>query len=348
MTNYYEILGIAKTATDDEIKTAYHKKAILHHPDRSGGDEESVKLFKQVQEAYDILSDPTKKMHYDATGTTSSGSFHSSHTHGFSGWDFFGDAPPTSPNERGRNIYLNTELELNEVLTGIKKQIKVPKKERCVKCEGAGYKDFKACPSCSGSGKVAMRVPGFNIYGACGACKATGRAGTNSCEECSGEGCITKESVDIEIQIPAGIETGNQIRIRGAGEPSKNIFGKNGDLMITIIVKDHKIFTRDSANLFLDLPVGYAELVLGTQIEIPLLTGRYLLNIPPRTTDLTQLRIKGMGVPYIHGGKGDLIVIVKLMIPPKDKLEGLRSLLESVQELENEYLTKERDKFKGD
>jgi molecular chaperone DnaJ len=346
----YKCLGLEKTATADEIKKAYRKKAMDHHPDRNVGDPKAESLFKEAAQAYSILGDAEKRARYDATGstTTSGPGFRSHHTSSSSssGWSFFSDAPPTNPAERGRNIYVNVELELHEVLTEVKRKIKVPQRERCIKCEGAGYKEFKACTTCSGSGKVAMKVPGFNMYTGCGSCRGTGRAGTVSCEDCKGEGCLNKGENELEIPIPAGIATGNQIKVANQGEPARNIFGKNGDLLIIIVVKDHKFFTREGANLFVEMPVGYAELALGTKLEVPTLEKPLVITVPPRTKDFTQFRLKGHGIPYLHNKmKGDLLVSLKLMVPPKDKIEELTPIIDSLKKIEDDYLSKEREKF---
>lgn len=345
----YATLGIGKNAPPEEIKKAYRKLAMQYHPDRNIGDKEAENKFKEIAAAYGVLSDKDKKLRYDATGSTTTAGPSSGGTSGFSsGWSFFtDDAKPANPAERGRNIHMNIELDLMDVLNGINKKIVVPERERCIKCEGAGWKEFKACNICHGSGKVAMKVPGFNMYTSCTTCKGSGRAGTVSCKECKGEGCNSIGETELDVKVPPGIETGNQIKVPNFGEPSRNPFGKNGDLVLLMIVKEHKLFTRQSTNLFLELPVGYAELCLGSKIEIPTLTGTYILTLPPRTQDLSQLRLKGQGLPYLHAThRGDMIVVVKLVIPPKDSIKELTSKLEELKKIEDNYLNKEREKFK--
>ena len=192
-----------------------------------------------------------------------------------------------------------------------------------------------------------MKVPGFNMYTSCGSCRGTGRAGTVSCEDCKGEGCLSKGETELEIPIPAGIATGNQIKVANQGEPARNVFGSNGDLLIIIIVKDHKFLTREGVNLFIEMPVGYAELSLGTKLEIPTLEKPLVITVPPRTKDFAQFRLKGYGIPYLHNNKlkGDLLVVLKLMIPPKNKIDELTPIMNDLKKIEDDYLSKEREKF---
>jgi molecular chaperone DnaJ len=343
--DFYKLLDVDKKATEEEIKKAYRKKAMENHPDRNPGDSNADKRFKEVQEAYEVLGDVHKRAQYDSTGSatraSSANPFHGG------GWSFFGEGhAPHTVTERGRNIQITLQLDFLEVLNGANKKIPVPQRERCTKCEGQGYTDFKSCNVCHGSGKTALKQSPFNVYISCGACKATGRSGTISCENCKGEGFTLKDNVEIAISIPPGAETGHQIRIGGYGEPSKHPFGNNGDLVLVVSVKEHPIFKRNVANLIFEFPIGFHELCLGTSVEVPTLTGSAMLSIPPRTLDGTQFRLRGLGLPYYQGGKGDLIVLVKLVVPPQINIDSSKKLFDNITKFENEYLGKERERFK--
>lgn len=337
MMDYYKILEVEKTATQDDIKSAYRKKAMQYHPDRNPGDKSAEQKFKEVQTAYDTLSDPVKKAKYDAPRPRpSSNSFTWSST--------FTNTKQTEI-ERGRNIQINVEIELKDVISGIAKNIIVPRRERCTSCNCQGYTEFKSCPICHGSGKTAIKQSPYNFYVNCTACAGSGRSGTINCVACSGQGFLTSGNFEMSVTIPAGIDTGHQLRLNGYGEPAKKIEGKNGDLILVVLVKNHPLFKRQGVNISYEYPVGYSELCLGGTIEIPTLNGSAVLTIPPNTQDYTQFRLKGMGLPYFHGGKGDLIVITKLTMPSSETVNSNKELLKSIGQFENEYLAKERQKF---
>lgn len=342
--DYYQILEIEKTASQEDIKTAYRKKAMQFHPDRNPGDKEAERQFKEMQEAYDTLSDLPKKARYDGARTTTN----SPGYRPFGGiWDsvFTTGASPAQV-ERGRNIQVNLDINLEDVLTGITRNIIIPKRDKCGKCDGQSYTEYKACPACHGSGKTAIKQSPFNIWMGCGACRGSGRAGTISCDGCKGQGFITSGNIELSIKIPPGVETGHNLRLTGYGEPSKKADGKPGDLNVIIIIKDHKLFKRHGVNLTYEYPVGYSELCLGGTIEIPTLGGHAVVTIPSNTADYTQFRLKGMGLPYFHGGKGDLVVIVKLIMPSVEIINSNKGLFQSISNFESDYLKKERERFK--
>jgi len=345
--DYYQILGVEKSATQEDIKSAYRKKAMELHPDRNPGDKAAEQQFKEMQAAYDTLSDLNKKARYDATSSRTS-------TAGpgyrpFSDmWDsvFTHGGGPKQPVERGRNIQVNVEITLENVLAGITKTIVIPKRDKCGKCDGNGYTEYKPCTVCHGSGKTALKQSPFNIWLKCGSCSGTGRSGTVSCSGCTGHGFVNNGSVELSVKIPPGIETGHQLRLSGYGEPSKKADGQPGDLNVIVIVKEHKLFKRHGVNITYEYPVGYAELCLGGSIEIPTLNGTAAVTIPPNTLDYTQFRLKGMGLPYFHGGKGDLIVIAKLTMPSLDTVNSNKELFQNISKFEDEILKKERERFK--
>ena len=339
-SDLYIILEVKRDATFDEIRTAYRKKVSLYHPDKAPNDPEALKKFLEVQEAYDTLGDAVKRSKYDNTYSPPSPK-KSPKNRPFGGiWD---NVPGQVPPQKGSNTQINLEIDLLDVFQGKTTRVTVPEKYRCDFCEGAGYTNFKPCNVCKGSGKTTTRESPFNYYQSCHACKGSGRAGTINCHICKGDGSITRGNIDVVVIVPVGAETGHRLKIDGYGEPSKHPFGVNGDLSVIIVVKAHRFFKRQNGNLILDFPVGYSELCLGATLEIPTLKGTHVLTIPPRTVDNAQLRIKGLGLPYVSGGRGDLIVIVKLQIPPKDKLDV--DIFDKLTKLEQEYLSAEREKF---
>lgn len=337
----YKILGIDKTATPEEIKKTYRKLAMKYHPDRNPGDKDAERMFKEVQTAYDTISDPAKKSIHDSTSSP-----RPSGANPFGGiWDSAFTTHNT-PVERGRNIQINVEIELKDALSGVSRIVTVPQRAKCLKCNGQGYAEYKPCATCHGSGKTAIKQSPFNIWMGCGVCAGSGRSGTISCDDCKGQGFLTTGSIEITVNIPLGVDTGHQLRLTGYGEPSRKPEGKNGDLNLIIIVKEHKLFKRHGVNLTYEYPVGYSELCLGGSIEIPTLTGLAVVTIPPNTQDYTQFRLKGMGLPYFHGGKGDLIVIVKLNMPSQETINSDKEFFQRISQFEKDYLIKEREKFK--
>jgi molecular chaperone DnaJ len=341
--DHYKTLGVDRNATQEDIKKAYRQLAMQYHPDRNPGDKEAEQKFKEVQSAYDVLSDTVQKARYDAgSGPRQTGNPFYHHHHAWG--SVFTNNP--APVERGRNIQVNVDVELKDVVAGVSKNIVIPKRERCSICNCNGYTEYKPCPTCHGSGKTAIKQSPFNIWMGCTACGGTGRSGVINCNACSGHGFINSGQLEISVNIPAGVDTGHQLRLNGYGEPAKKPEGKPGDLILVIVVKEHPLFKRSGVNISYEYPIGYAELCLGGTIEIPTLGGVAVLTIPPNTHDYTQFRLRGMGLPYFHGGKGDLIVIAKLSMPSPEVINSNKELLNSIAQFEKEYLAKERQKFK--
>lgn len=334
--DYYAILGVKRGASQEEIKKAYRQLAMQYHPDRNPGDKEAEAKFKQVQVAYETLSDLTKKAKYDGTSGKSSGASFRSRK---DTWSNFKNKPSKTP-ERGRNIEFKLYLDLLDISTPSVKKITVPRKERCSTCEGMGYAEFKACGTCHGSGKVAIALPAHNVYVTCKACNGSGRDGTIPCDKCQ-NGFRTTGEVSVSVSVPAGVETGYQLRVAAYGEPSKDLNGRAGDLVVVAIINDHPFFKRQGANLLLDFPVGFSELVFGANVEVPTLTGSTILKIPPETGVGAQFRIRGFGLPYFQGGKGDLIATVVL-----DTKGYSQETLSELVKFETDHLTKIREKFK--
>lgn len=343
----YEILGIGKDAKEDEIKKAYRKLAMAFHPDRNPGDNDAADNFKQVQEAYDILSDPNKRSEYDRFGTvgrrrpeTTKKPEPSYNRDPFTNiWEeFFG-----GNNDRGRSVQIRVEIELKDVITGTQKPIKLTQKGRCDKCEGKGFTEWQACQNCSGSGRSFLKQTPFNVFMSCPACNGTGRSGTVKCDSCLGTSFTPIGEKLVNVDIPPGIDTGMQIRIANEGEPGRN-GARNGDVFVIIVVKGHHLYTRQGKDIIVDVPVCYTQLVLGGKITIPTLELRQIdFDIPPGTQSGTKFRLKGLGLPDLKGmNKGDLVAIVKVEVPTTPKY---KSVLEELAKCEQEEITPKREAF---
>jgi molecular chaperone DnaJ len=348
----YQVLGIERNASQEEIKKVYRKLAIQYHPDKNPGNKEAEEKFKEIAEAYAILSDPQKRARYDRFGHTSTsgaGDFR-----GFSNMEDifsafgdifgdFGDIFGTSSRRRrsygsqnrGSDLQIRLSISLEEIATGVRKKIKVKKYIPCNSCNGSGNAANSRsmdCPVCHGTGEIRQVSQSFfgqmvNIT-TCYKCNGTGKVTTNPCRTCNGEGRLMGEKT-IDIHIPAGVSTGNYIPFRGEGNVGKNN-GSVGDLLVYIDEKPHDIFQRDGNDVIIALPISYPQAVLGGSVEIPTLTGKARLTIPPGTQDGKILRMRKRGIPDLHGnGIGDQLVKVYIYVPiklssiEKDKIKEL-------------------------
>jgi molecular chaperone DnaJ len=333
----YEVLGISRNASGDEIKKAYRKLALQYHPDKNPGDKSAEEKFKEIAEAYAILSDPDKRARYDRFGhsaTSGAGDFG-----GFSNIDdifsAFGDIfgggfgdifggggrrrPRTS--NRGGDLQIRLLLTLEEVATGITKKIKVKKNITCHSCNGSGSSQNSQpgqCPVCHGTGE--MRQVTQSIFGqmvnitTCNRCNGQGNIVSNPCRTCSGDGRISGEK-NIELNIPAGVTSGNYIPLKGEGHVGKRN-GPPGDLIVYIEEKKHSIFERAGNDVIMVLPISYPHAALGSSLEIPTLTGKVKINIAPGTQAGKILRMRNKGIPNVHGaGIGDQLVQVQVYVP---------------------------------
>lgn len=350
MKDYYEVLGVARNSTAEEIKKAYRKGAKQHHPDLNPGDPNATERFKEVQEAYDTLGDLIKKSKYDGAAPhmrfrrksqpkTNPGS-----PPGFSfeevTEEFFGGST-----FRGRNITVRLEVEFKEVLTGCTKHVKIKKRKRCTGCMGNGFTGFQPCPNCEGSGAVQVADSPFGFRTACQVCGGTGKASVVKCGDCIGSGYLPGyHEKALDIKIPAGIENGMQVRLAGEGEESLR-GGNAGDVMVFVLVKEHPLFSREGSNMSIEVPVSYTQLVLGDEIEIPTLAEGFLkVKVPAGSQSHTRFRLKGKGFPVGNGVLGDLIATLKIETP-KSFDEDYKQALKVLSELEKKNVTPRREQW---
>ncbi len=348
--DYYEILGVSRTASDEEIKRAYRRLALKYHPDRNPGDKIAEEKFKEINEAYEVLKDPEKRAMYDRYGTANFGQpggdfsdfdfsasriFEEFFGEGSPFEEFFGTSRSKSKGINGEDLRYELEIEFEEAIFGCEKKIKIPRLEVCHFCNGTGAKDTNSiitCPYCRGTGKIRITQGFFSISKVCDHCGGEGKIIKEFCPHCKGRRRIKKENI-VKVEIPAGVNTGNRLRLRNKGNSGLN-GGRPGDLYIDIIVKDHPIFKRDGYNLICDIPVSFSKLVLGCEIEIPTLNGKEKIKIPPGTPSGKVFVLKGKGVPVINSyRKGDLVVRVNVEIPKKLTKRQKELLLEFEKEV---------------
>ncbi|MBR3523651.1 MAG: molecular chaperone DnaJ [Bacilli bacterium] len=332
--DYYEVLGVSKTATDKEIKSAFRKLAKQYHPDVNKAPDAAEK-FKEAQEAYAVLSDEQKRRQYDQYGHAAFDQMNGGAGFDFSNFDFsdifgdifgsgfgFGGRSSRSSNRarRGADQVMRVNLTFDEAVFGCKKNINVSYYDNCSECNGKGGKGEKTCPTCHGSGTVTSEQR--TIFGAfmtrttCSTCGGSGSTFETNCSNCHGTGKILKKS-DLEVKIPAGVDTGNQLRMAGKGDKGTN-GGPNGDLYLEFYVKDHPLYIRDDNDIYLELPITITDAVLGCKREIPTLYGDVKLTIPAGSSTNDKHRLKGKGIENIHShSKGDMYVILKVLPPTK-------------------------------
>lgn len=349
--DYYEVLGVSRTATEVEIKRAYRTLAVKHHPDKNPGDAVSEEKFKECAEAYAVLSDSQKRAQYDRFGHSGMGG--GGFDPGFSNiedifdlfgfGDMFGGRTRTrSTVQRGSDLRYDLEITLEEAALGKEEKLRIPRLEKCKECDGKGAEKgstAETCITCAGSGQTRYQQGFFSVMRTCANCQGKGQIIRNPCKECRGAGRTEKEK-SLEIKIPAGVETGSRLRITGEGEAGVN-GGPSGDLFVVLHVKEHETFERQGANLYSAVPVSFAQAALGAEIKVKTLDGEEDLKIPAGTQTGTVFRLKSHGMPALGGrGKGDLFVAVTL-ITPKTLTKEQRKLLEQLADVEDTEFTDE-------
>lgn len=326
--DYYEILGVSKNAAQDEIKSAYKRLAKQHHPDLNK-DSGATEKFKEINEAYAVLSDENKRANYDRFGTAGE-QFSGFENSGFSGnfgedifssifEGFFGENPfGRQGPQRGVDLKYEMEISFEEAVFGCKKNLEFTKLERCSGCRGSGAHSFMECSSCHGSGRIrkTFRTPFGMIQqsGTCSTCRGSGKMAKEECEECKGKGRI-KVKKKLIVSVPAGVDNGYTLRMPNEGEAGEAGL-PSGSLFIEIFVEPHEIFERQADKIFLTLPLSFAQAALGDEVEVPTLKGKEKLKIPAGTQSHTEFRLKGKGVPHLQSaGAGDQIVKIVVVTP---------------------------------
>lgn len=356
--DYYEILEVSRSATDQEIKSAYRRLAVKYHPDKNPGDAEAEEKFKEAAEAYAVLSNSEQRARYDRYGHqgVSSGAGANWGAQGFGNiedilgdlfgfGDMFGGGGGRAGNarrsaaQRGADLRYDLEITLEDAAQGMTAQLRIPRLETCETCSGTGAKSGtqpETCATCAGSGQIRYQQGFFSVARTCSNCRGTGRVIKQPCETCRGAGRVEREK-QMEVKIPAGVETGSRLRIVGEGEGGTQ-GGGAGDLYVVIHVKEHEQFERQGSNLYAAVPVTFAQAALGAEIEVQTLGGTQPLKIPAGTQTGTVFRLKGHGMPVLGGrGHGDLFVSVTLRTPTKLTREQ-RRLLEQLSEIEDRDL----------
>ena len=371
--DYYEVLGVSKTATDEEIKKAYRKLALKYHPDYNPGDKSAEEKFKEINEAHEVLSDPEKRKRYDQFGFAGVDPNYAASqgggAGGFGGFggvdlgDIFGDifgggfggfgggarANPNAP-RKGQDIRVRITLSFDEAVHGCKKNITITRQQTCTECSGSGAapgSQPETCPDCGGRGYVIQqqRTP-FGVMQSqqpCTRCGGKGKIISNPCKDCGGTGQVRRRKT-VKVSIPAGIDNGQTISLRGQGNAGRN-GGPSGDLLLVISVLPHQLFRRDGEDVYCDAPITFTQAVLGGEMEIPTIDGKVKYTIPEGTQTGTTFRLRGKGIPNVNGrGRGDQFVTVHIETPRnlnREQKEALRKFSETLKE--NNY--EERKSF---
>ncbi len=355
-SDYYSILGVSRNSSADEIKKAYRKLAIKYHPDKNPDNKEAEDKFKEISEAYEVLSDATKKSRYDQVGhdayTRKGGGGFGGGAGGFDPFDifaqafgggdgggifdsFFGGGGGGNRNRpsKGADLRYDLELTFDEAVFGCTKEINITKPTTCDRCSGDGAEPGSSrstCGRCGGSGSVTVSQGFFNVRQSCPACSGSGQVIEKKCTTCRGQGTVNK-SEKIEFKIPAGVDTGSRMRVSGKGEAG-NLGGPAGDLYIVFHVQDHDLFERDRDDIHCEVPISFAKATLGGEVEIPTIAGPTKIKITAGTQNGTRQRLRGKGVPSARGGsRGDHYVHLKVEVPRnlnKEQREALEKFAE--------------------
>uniref|UniRef100_A0A7C4LP51 Chaperone protein DnaJ n=1 Tax=Schlesneria paludicola TaxID=360056 RepID=A0A7C4LP51_9PLAN len=356
--DYYEILGVERNASAEEIKRAYRKLAARYHPDRNPGDPEAIERFKEASEAFDVLGNDESRARYDrfghagVKGAAGTHEFHDVQDIFDAFGELFGDLfggrsrrGGTRP-QRGEHLRTSVTIDLLESAVGCQRELKIQRKQVCTTCQGSGAKPGTwpvLCDYCGGHGQVVQSQGFFRIQTTCPACQGRGQVIRDKCPDCRGTRFTTAE-VRLDVKIPAGVDNEMQIRLAGEGNPGEN-GGPPGDLYVDIHVRRHPLFQRDGRQLLCEVPITFAQAALGAELEIPLLTGKHKLSIPPGTQSGETFRLRGQGMPDPHGGpRGDLVVRVHLDVPKK-LTKKQEELIRELAELDSKHVSPHRKSF---
>jgi len=346
--DYYEVLGVNRDASEEDIKKAYRKLAMKHHPDRNPDSKDAEERFKEAKEAYEMLSDAEKRRAYDAYGhagvNPQMGGAGGDGAAGFSGGfadafgdifgDIFGGGRARSNVYRGADLRYNLEVTLEQAARGTETKIRIPAMEACESCKGTGAKpgtQARPCGTCGGTGSVRLSQGFFSIQQACPTCHATGKVIADPCTTCRGAGRVKRHKT-LQVKIPAGIDNGDRIRLSGEGEGGVN-GGPPGDLYVVVHLAEHSVFQRDGDDLHCEMPISYTQAALGGEIDIPTLDGHAKIRIPPETQTGQVFRLRGKGIKGVRSSHaGDLLCEVAVETPVK-LTERQKELLRELEEI---------------
>jgi molecular chaperone DnaJ len=361
--DFYEVLGVAKGTDKKEIKKAFRRMAMKYHPDRNPGDKAAEESFKEVNEAYEILSDDQKKAAYDQHGhagvdpnARGAGGAGFGDVFGDMFGDIFGGAGAggggRSSVQRGSDLRYTMDLNLEQAVRGTTEEIRIPTQVECKPCDGSGAKpgtSSKSCGTCHGQGQVRMQQGFFSVQQTCPTCHGNGKVISDPCYSCHGEGRV-QEYKTLSVKIPPGVDTGDRIRLTGEGEAGGN-GGPSGDLYVQVSVREHKIFTRDGKNLYCEVPISFTDAALGGEIEVPTLDGRVKLKIPEGAQSGKMFRLRGKGVTQVRGGgQGDLMCRVAVETPVhlnKEQKDLLRKFHDTMEATKGKHSPKKSSWFEG-
>ncbi len=342
--DYYEVLGVSRDADEGEVKKAYRRIAMKHHPDRNPGNPDAEETFKEASEAYEVLSDGQKKAAYDRYGHEGvNAQANGGGGAGFS--DIFGDVfgdifggQGRGGRTRGADLRYDLELSLEDAAQGTETKIRVPTMVTCGPCDGSGARKGTSptsCDTCQGAGQIRRAQGFFSVQQTCPKCRGRGKIITDPCNKCYGRGQI-EEQKTLSVKVPAGVDTGDRIRLSGEGEVGPG-GGPAGDLYVQVVVKEHQIFQRDGANLYCEVPISFVDAALGGELEVPTLTGRVKLKVPAETQTGKLFRMRNKGVVPVRGGpQGDLLCRVVVETPIKLNSKQKKILEELQDSLDND------------
>ena len=348
--DYYQVLGVGRDADEGALKSAYRKLAHQYHPDKNQGDKAAEEKFKELTEAYAVLSDPEKRARYDQFGFAGGGAG-GDDPFGFGRGgasinDIFGEifgemfggggaGRRQRARTRGNDVRFHLELSLEEAAFGVEKILEIPKARRCEPCQGSGAKPGtspRACPTCGGTGELRLTQGFFSIARTCHHCQGAGRVVVDKCPSCGGAGAV-REVARVSVKIPAGVDTGTRVRSTGDGEPAPVAGGQPGDLHVVLQVKEHPIFQRQGTEIVCEVPISFVQAALGGTIDVPTLDGPVKHKLPAGTQTGATFKLKGKGVPVLQGsGRGDHHVVVVVETPTHLSREQ-KALLEKFEEL---------------
>ena len=360
--DYYEILEVSRTASDQEIKSSYRKLALKYHPDRNQGDKIAEERFKEAAEAYAILSDEDKRARYDRFGHAGVGGAQGFDPSQFTGFEDifsglgdifgFGGGGRRSGPQRGADLRYDLEIKFEQSAKGVETSIQIPRHEACATCKGNGAAPGTSpspCPQCRGSGQLRYQQGFFTVARTCGQCRGAGKVITKPCQTCRGAGTI-EQMRKLTVKIPAGIATGQRLRLAGEGEAG-TLGGPTGDLYVVIFVREHEFFQRDGNDLHCTVPLAFTTLALGGEITVPGIDAEQTVKIPESTQTGTTFRLRGKGMPDVSGrGHGDLLVTVQAVTPKKLNKEQKKLLEQLAATLPEQKVTlsaREEDDDRG-